>query len=61
VVDAFEQRAGLVLFGLCQLLDQTQVQIPTGLALHQMQVLVFPVMQLANDLQEFRVHWVIWL
>jgi hypothetical protein len=59
VVDAFEQGAGLVLIGLNELFDQAQVKVASGLALYQMQMLVFPVMQLANDLQEFGVQWVI--
>ena len=59
--DALKQGAGLVLIGLDELFDQAQVEVASGLALYQMQMLVFPVMQLANDLQEFGVQWVICL
>jgi hypothetical protein len=61
VVDAFEQGAGLVFLGLNQLFDQTQVQVTPCLALHQMQMLVFPIMQLTDDLQEFGVQKMVWL
>ena len=56
VVDAFEDGDGLFVLFIHQLLDQAQVKVAPGLALHQVQVFVFPLVQLANDLQKLVVQ-----
>ena len=46
----------MIAFFIYQLFDQTQVQVATGLCLHQIQVLVFPFVQLTNDLQQLGIE-----
>jgi hypothetical protein len=55
-INAFKEGAWFIAFLFNQLFDQTQVEITASLTLHQMQVLVFPFVQLANDLEEFGIE-----